>query len=134
MFFISVFFVAKICGTSAAWGKKEGFQKTLKALILLVAGEGLRLFKAFSQRHLNSLRSFLFPCSFKMFRCSCRQKADIMSAFCLASLSVQILAIHTEQKKHPCGCLLFYWLRGKDLNLRPSGYEPDELPGCSTPR
>ena len=26
------------------------------------------------------------------------------------------------------------WLRGTDLNRRPSGYEPDELPGCSTPR
>ena len=25
-------------------------------------------------------------------------------------------------------------LRGQDLNLRPSGYEPDELPDCSTPR
>ena len=26
------------------------------------------------------------------------------------------------------------WLRGLDLNQRPSGYEPVELPGCSTPR
>ena len=25
-------------------------------------------------------------------------------------------------------------LRGKDLNQRPSGYEPDELPDCSIPR
>ena len=27
----------------------------------------------------------------------------------------------------------FYWWRGQDLNLWPSGYEPDELPDCSTP-
>ena len=29
---------------------------------------------------------------------------------------------------------LALWLRGLDLNQRPSGYEPDELPSCSTPR
>src|SRR6185437_6610044 len=40
----------------------------------------------------------------------------------------------------PRGCCLpsaacrWIGLRGQDLNLRPSGYEPDELPDCSTPR
>ena len=39
--------------------------------------------------------------------------------------NVQMMAVdHPSETK----------LRGQDLNLRPSGYEPDELPGCSTPR
>ena len=27
-----------------------------------------------------------------------------------------------------------FWLRGMDLNHRPLGYEPNELPDCSTPQ
>ena len=40
-----------------------------------------------------------------------------------------------NNKNTPDGAfLLLNWLRGMDLNHRPSGYEPDELPDCSTPR
>ena len=42
-----------------------------------------------------------------------------------------------QQKSRPIGpapdLRISEW-RGEDLNLRPSGYEPDELPDCSTPR
>ena len=38
----------------------------------------------------------------------------------------QSFALPTELQDH--------WLRGKDLNQRPPGYEPDELPDCSIPR
>ena len=48
---------------------------------------------------------------------------------------------HFSQKKKPTQVGFFLamyghldWLRGQDLNLRPLGYEPNELPGCSTAR
>ena len=40
-----------------------------------------------------------------------------------------------NNKNTPFGAfLLLNWLREMDLNQRPSGYEPDELPDCSIPR
>ena len=47
-------------------------------------------------------------------------------------------ALHSSQPKSegvadPFGQQL-RWLRGVDLNHRPLGYEPNELPDCSTPR
>src|SRR5438105_2564166 len=47
------------------------------------------------------------------------------------------IALRSNERPEICPDALarqVIWLRGLDLNQRPSGYEPDELPGCSTPR
>ena len=44
-------------------------------------------------------------------------------------MELQSIALPTELPSH-----IIKQLREQDLNLRPSGYEPDELPSCSIPR
>ena len=45
-----------------------------------------------------------------------------------------IAAINSEGLLVSEEAFAFSPLRGQDLNLRPRGYEPRELPDCSTPR
>ena len=45
-------------------------------------------------------------------------------------MELQSIALPTELPSQ----LTYKVLREQDLNLRPSGYEPDELPNCSIPR
>ena len=45
--------------------------------------------------------------------------------FRIADLHSEIRILHSAFER---------WLRGRDLNPRPLGYEPNELPDCSTPR
>ena len=62
---------------------------------------------------------------------TCRQR-------CGANSELPVLFLSSTwwffNKKAPPKWGFLIWWRGGDLNSRPSGYEPDELPDCSTPR
>jgi hypothetical protein len=66
---------------------------------------------------------------YKAGRCCAERKGKGLSRQDLASL-------FRHAQKRPLFRVAFFdvWLREPDLNRRPSGYEPDELPDCSIPR
>src|SRR6202142_1538398 len=71
--------------------------------------------------------------------CSCVEQGVRSSASSPSSIAVaRGPNVAHQERKRVLGLVAKYpfsrWLRGPDLNRRPSGYEPDELPGCSTPR
>ena len=49
-------------------------------------------------------------------------------------MALPVLSDDEPNKKGHSLSGLSNWLREPDLNRRPSGYEPDELPDCSIPR
>jgi hypothetical protein len=65
---------------------------------------------------------------------NCLNNAPHISAAAAVSGHIWTLSESVNTLFCPILHRLATWLRGQDLNLRPSGYEPDELPGCSTPR
>ena len=86
---------------------------------------GGRVWLAFSSPHWRS-SAFSRPPYFRLaFACSEPTPSLFQIRFLIKSKKEKVVLIPP---------FLFYWLRRKDLNQRPPGYEPGELPGCSTPR
>ena len=69
---------------------------------------------------------FIYPQRFK--------KQKIWLSISSQSFFVLQNKVLVKQKSTNIDILVLQKLRGKDLNQRPPGYEPDELPDCSTPR
>ena len=59
------------------------------------------------------------------------QRTTLLDRHCPIDTAQRCLTKASYENRNLSGV---FWMRGVDLNHRPPGYEPDELPGCSTPR
>ncbi len=80
-------------------------------------------------------RSKAAPMCARTVRSGCAKNRDTERAFDTPDVhtNVHTTLIIEEKSSEFLGSELDFWSRGQDLNLRPPGYEPGELPDCSTP-
>ena len=107
----------------------EGLEPTTSGLSLCATRVTEKILGCFAL-FLDFFEHFANPCSLHLPLAAfagVAQRATLVDLI-TRKASVQHFLIVKKTIPKPKGLRIIFWLRGKDLNQRPPGYEPDELP------